>query len=47
MTDTEEPGKLDASEIHARRPSAKEITKSKKGENSYSQSQMERENLLG
>ena len=32
VADTEQLEKLDASEIHARRPSAKEITKSKKGE---------------
>ena len=42
----EELENLDASEIHARRLTAKEILTPKSGEKSYSQSQMEQQNCL-
>ena len=47
VADIEELGKLDASEIHARRPNAKEVLTSKKGVNiSYSRSRMEQQNCV-
>ena len=41
VADTEELKQMNASEIHAKRLNAKEVSTPVKGENSYHQSQME------
>ena len=46
IADTEEVEDMDASEIHARRLNAKEVLTPMKGENSFSQSQMEQSKSL-
>ena len=46
VADIEELEKMDASEIHARRPNAKEVLTHRDGENLYFRSQMEQSNYL-
>ena len=46
VADVEELEEMDASEIHARRLNAEEVSTPMKGENLYSQSQMEQSKPL-